>query len=105
MKLAYALLALLGAALPLSQFFPWFIEHGLDISLFFSDLFANGVSGFFAFDVIVSAVVTVLFVVVEGARSGTGRLFAPIVGTLLVGVSFGLPLFLFMREHALQKTR
>ena len=105
MKQIYAVLTVLGFALPLSQFGPWFLENGLDIGLFFSDLFANGVSGFFAFDVIVSAIVTIVFVVVEGARSGTENLYVPIAGTCLVGVSFGLPLFLLLRESALHKAR
>ena len=31
------------------------------------------------------------------------RLWAPVGGTLLVGVSFGLPLFLLMREPYLEQ--
>ena len=57
MKTVYALLCLLGALLPLSQFAPWVSVHGLNPRLFVNDLFVNRISAFFAMDVIVSAVV------------------------------------------------
>jgi ABC-type spermidine/putrescine transport system permease subunit II len=49
-------------------------------------------------DVIVSAGVLTLFVVVEGRRLGMSGLWVPIVGTFLGGVSFGFPLFLYLRH-------
>jgi predicted exporter len=64
-------------------------------------MFANGVSSFFARDVIVSALVTTLFVIVQGARDGVRPLWLPIVATIVIGVSCGLPLFLALRERAL----
>ena len=91
-------LAVLGTALPYSQFIPFVRDHGLDLPLFFNQLFANRVSGFFAFDVIVSSLVLWVFVLVEGRRSRVRHLWAPIVANLAVGVSLGLPLFLYMRE-------
>lgn len=72
--------------------------HGLDGPLFVRELFATHIGGFFGMDVIVSAIVLVLFVFVEGRRLGMKKLWAPILGTFLVGVSFGLPLFLYMRH-------
>jgi hypothetical protein len=43
-----------------------------------------------------------VFVAVEGTRVKARHLWAPIVANLAVGVSLGLPLFLFMRENALK---
>ena len=100
----YAALCIPGALLPWWQLIPWLREHGPDVPLFFRHLFANGVSGAFAMDLIVSAVVVCLFVLLEGRRVGTRHLWAPIVGTLVIGVSFGLPLFLYLRERALEKS-
>ncbi len=94
-------LALLGTAMPLSQFLPWVAANGLDVPRFIGDLFANGISGFFAWDVIVSAVVTIVFIAVQGERDGIGGRWIPIAATLLIGVSCGLPLFLAMRERRL----
>ena len=53
---------------------------------------------FFGMDVLVSAVVLLTFVRLEGRRAGIRHIWAPVVATLLVGVSLGLPLFLSLRE-------
>ena len=96
----YAILAAVGFVLPLWVFVPFLREHGFDPRLFVLQLFASPVSGFFGMDVIVSAIVLALFVMTEGRRMRMRALWLPIVGTVVVGVSFGLPLFLFMRETA-----
>ena len=74
----YLLLCLLGTLLPCSQFVPWLLAHGLDLSRFFSDLFANGIGGFFGMDVFVSTAVLWTFVAVEGRRLGVRHLWAPV---------------------------
>lgn len=96
-------LCVLGAVLPISQFIPWMMTHGLDISLFIHLLFVNSISGFFAWDVLVSAVVLVVFIVVEARRLAMKNYGLAIVATLSVGVSLGLPLFLYLRELQLEK--
>jgi Terpene cyclase DEP1 len=106
MKLRYLYLVfcLLGLLLPYSQFVSWIMEHhGLNMPLFIRDLFANRISAFFAFDVIVSAIVLILFIQIEGKRLGMRALWLPIVGVLLVGVSLGLPLFLYLRQLQLDR--
>jgi len=95
----YLLLCVLGLLLPYSQFIPWLMDHGFDLPLFFQQLFANRIGGFFGFDVIVSALTLVAFVLISGRRERVPHLWAPVVGTFAVGVSFGLPLFLYLREQ------
>lgn len=102
-KILYLVLCVLGFALPYSQFVPWVIEHGLDMRLFVQQLFANRISGFFALDVLISAVTLIGFIRSEGARLKMSRLWLPIASVLLVGVSLGLPLFLYLREPELEK--
>jgi hypothetical protein len=99
MQWLYLIAAILGTVLPLSQFIPFLTAHGLDIPLFFEQLFQNHVSGFFAMDVIVSSLVLWLFVFSEGRRRGMSNLWLYVVCSLAVGVSLGLPLFLFFRER------
>ena len=94
----------LGLILPYSQFLPWLFEHGLNLTLFVRELFANRISAFFAIDVVVSAIVLLWFIQNEGKRLRVRLLWLPIVGTLVVGVSFGFPLFLFLREMTLDRT-
>jgi hypothetical protein len=97
-KTAYLWLCVLGTVLPYSQLLSFLREHGLDLRLFVAQLFSNPVGAFFGMDVVVSALVLWVLVAVEGRRAGMRRLWAPVVASLTVGVSLGLPLFLFMRE-------
>jgi len=90
--------------LPYSQFVPWLLEHGLNVTLFFLELFANRISAFFVLDVIVSAIVLIWFIQSEGKRLRVRLLWLPTIGTLIVGVSFGFPLFLFLRQVRLDRT-
>ncbi|MDQ3280658.1 MAG: DUF2834 domain-containing protein [Acidobacteriota bacterium] len=99
MKRVYLALVVAGTLLPYSQFVPFVIAHGLDVRLFFAQLFANRISAFFALDVIVASVVLWIFAVAEGRRCGVRHLWLPIAASLLVGVSCALPLFLWMREN------
>jgi len=106
MKLRYLYFAfcLLGLLLPYSQFVPWMMEHhGLNVPLFIRDLFANRISAFFAMDVIVSAVALISFVQIEGKRLAMRTLWLPMICVFLVGVSLGLPLFLYLRQLQLDR--
>ena len=89
---------------PYSQFVPWLLEHGLNITVFFRELFANRISAFFAMDVIVSAIVLIWFIQSEGKRLLVRLLWLPTVGTVVVGVSFEFPLFIFLRQVTLDRT-
>jgi hypothetical protein len=100
----YLVCCVLGLLLPYSQFVPWLLEHGLNVTLFCRELFANRISSFFAMDVIVSAIVLLWFIQSEGRRLRVGLLWFPMVGTLVVGISFGFPLFLFLRQLTLDRT-
>ncbi|MGA2098308.1 MAG: DUF2834 domain-containing protein [Candidatus Acidiferrum sp.] len=72
--------------------------------LFARELFANRIGGFFGMDVLVSAVTLIGFVRSEGRRLKMRGLWMPIVSVLLVGVSLGFPLFLYLRERELERT-
>lgn len=104
LRTTYLALCVAGFVLPYSQFVPWVWMHGLDVPLFLRELFSNRIGGFFGLDVLVSACVLVLFFFAEGRRLRMRKLWAPIAGTFLVGVSFGLPLFLYMRHPYLEKS-
>jgi Terpene cyclase DEP1 len=95
----YLLAAILGTALPLSQFVRFLAAHGPDAREFFAQLFQTHVSAFFGLDVLVSSLVLWVFVFTEGRRRGMKRLWLYVVCNLAVGVSLALPLFLFRRER------
>jgi len=100
----YLLLCVAGLVLPYSQFVPWVREHGLDLPLLVRELFANRISAFFGLDVLVSAVAAWIFVGVEGRRLGLRARWLPLLAILTVGVSLGLPLFLYLRQARIDTT-
>src|ERR1700683_2995637 len=104
-KAIYLALCFVGAALPYWQFVPWVVQHGMDVPLFVHELFANRISAFFAMDVLVSAVVLIVFMRVEGARLQVSKRWLPVLAVLTVGVSLGLPLFLYLRESRIEQAK
>ena len=102
MQWLYLAAAILGTILPLRFFVPFVLANGLDLNLFFQQLFQNNVSAFFGVDVIISSLALWLFVFSEGRRQRMGKLWVYVICNLLVGVCLALPLFLFFRERKLQ---
>jgi len=100
LKTVYLILCALGVALPYWQLAPWLSEHGLDLPLFFRQLFENRVGAFFGMDVIVSAAALLVFARSEGKRTGVRAVWLVALAVLAVGVSLGLPLFLYLRERS-----
>ena len=104
LKTIYLILCVLGVTLTYWQFLPWVIQNGLNMPLFFHQLFANRIGVFFGMDVFVSAAALVVFIRTESSRIHiTGR-WLPVIALIFVGVSFALPLFLYMRERKLGQT-
>jgi hypothetical protein len=102
-KTSYLILCFAGFLLPYWQFMPWVMQHGLNLPLFVRELFANRIGGFFAMDVIVSAVALLVFKRIEGKRLPIRQGWLVVVAELTVGVSLALPLFLYLRELALER--
>ena len=96
MRWLYLSLAFIGAILPYSQFIPWVAENGLNLPLLLRELFSTRVGAFFGLDVLLSAVALIAFIRREGARLKLPPPWLPIAATCLIGVSCGLPLFLYL---------
>jgi hypothetical protein len=95
----YLALCVLGTVLPNSQLFPFLARHGLDAPLIVEQLFANQISSLFGLDVIVSSMAFWVFVFTEGRRRQMKHLWVYLICSLTVGLSLGLPLFLYIRER------
>ena len=81
-----------------------FVQHGLDIGLFVRELSPTRIGVFFALDVVVSALVLFAFVFAERRALGIRHAWIPVVATFVVGISLGLPLFLYIRQRHLDST-
>jgi hypothetical protein len=104
LKTLYLILCVIGAVLPYWQFVPWVSQNGLSMPLFFHQLFANRISSFFGWDVLVSAAVLVVFMRSESSRLRVAGRWLAILALLLVGVSLAFPMFLYMRERSIEQT-
>jgi hypothetical protein len=101
LKAIYLVLCVLGFVIPYSQFVPWVLQNGLPVGLLVRQVFANRISAFFGLDVLVSSVVLLVFMRVEARKAAVRRRWLPIVALCLVGVSLAFPLYLYLREDAL----
>lgn len=95
----YLLLAVWGAAHPMYFFTTWFFENGFDLSGLFAAWTANDAVTGLSLDLVIAGIALVLWIVAEVAvRRNWGALMA-IPATCLIGVSCGLPLYLFLRTR------
>jgi len=100
----YVILCILGVIAPW-PFLVYFLSlPQASIPLFFTSLFVNPAASAAAADLLVSALVFFVFVFFEGRRLGMKNLWLIVPATLLVGLSFGLPLFLYLRAKQLEQT-
>jgi uncharacterized protein DUF2834 len=104
LKTLYLLLCVVGLVLPYWQFVPWVAANGLQLSLFIQQLFANRIGGFFGMDVLVSSLVLIVFMRAESTRLRLRGRWWPVLALVTVGVSLALPLYLYLRELALEQT-
>jgi len=102
-KHLYLLFCIIGIVVPYVPFAPFIHQHGVDLPLVYHQLFATPISSFFGLDVFVATLVLWTWVWIEGRRLRMERLWAPVLASLTVGVSLGLPLFLYMRERRMER--
>lgn len=102
-KKIYLALAILGTLVPCYFLVSFLLDFGLDPGLLIQQLFANDISTFFAVDLIISSLVFWLFAYREAQALDIPRWWVSIVANLLVGLSLSLPLFLYLREDALER--
>lgn len=98
MKRLYLALAALGLLLPYYFFDRLILANGLDIGLLIQQLFTNDISTFFAVDLIITAIVFLLFSFKEGKRLQMSNWWLYLAATLVIGPSFSLPTFLYVQE-------
>ena len=97
-KNIYLVLFLLGIIIPYASFIPWVMENGLNVPLLLNQIASSPVASFGWLDVIVSAGALFIFVYSDTRKRKVQYWWLTIIGTLTVGVSLGLPLYLYLRE-------
>ena len=101
-KHIYLFFAVNGFIVPYYFFVSFLVAHGLDVRLFVRQLFGTPISTFFAVDLLISCVVFVRYLSQEAVRYSMKRQWIYLIALLTVGLSFALPLFLYVRESHLE---
>jgi hypothetical protein len=103
LRLVYLLLGAIGTVVPYAPFVQWLRAQRMDAGIagrFVAELFSTRIGAFFGLDVLVAALVLFVFVAAERRAGSRARIWTVLLGTLGVGVSLGLPLYLYERERA-----
>ena len=98
MKKFYLVAMIVGAAAPFYLLSQHFAAHGFGFSNFLVAAFPNPAASGLVADLILSATLGLIVFGREARALGVRGFWAVVLGTLLIGFSFGLPLYLYLRE-------
>ena len=99
LRLIYALLAVLGAVLPMRHFVAWFQENGWSVSGLIDAWFVNRAAEGLVYDLTISAIAVTVWIVAEVWVRRNWLALVAVPAIYLVGLSCGLPLYLFLRTR------
>ncbi len=97
MRIVFLLLAIWGAIHPMYYFITWFQENGWDLWLMVDAWHANAATSGLVWDLTIAAIALTLWIITETARTKNYLGLIAIPATFGIGVSCGLPLYLFLR--------
>ena len=95
--MTYLALAVWGAVHPMYYFIQWFAQNGLDLRGMVEAWHANAAASGLVWDLTIAAIALTVWIVAEVAVRRNWRALIAIPVTFCIGVSCGLPLYLFMR--------
>ena len=100
LRVLYLALAVWGTIHPMSYFIAWFQENGWSIMDMVDAWHANDASSGLVWDLTVAAVALTIWVIAETVQQKRWSNQIAIPATFCIGVSCGLPLYLFLRSRA-----
>ena len=102
-KSVFLVLAIIGFIGPYIFFFRYFSQGDFSLPALIQQIFANNVSTAFAIDLILSVIVFWVYLFAEADRLQMQNAWLYALASLLIGLSFALPLFLYFRERRLEE--
>ena len=99
MRHIFLLLAIVGAIVPMFYFVSWFQEFGWSLGAMVEAWNVNDATTGLVWDLTISAVVLVVWVVAETLSNRRWLNFAAIPAAFCIGVSCGFPLYLWLRSR------
>lgn len=100
LRITYLALAIIGLY-PWVFFYAWFEENGWDLGAMINAWYVNDATSGLVYDLTIAAVALTVYIIAESLarRDWWGLLAIP--ATYMVGLSCGLPLYLFIRSRPL----
>tara|TARA_B110000240_G_scaffold79903_2_gene91105 strand:- start:2041 stop:2358 length:318 start_codon:yes stop_codon:yes gene_type:complete len=99
MRMIYLALAIWGAAHPMYYFIIWFQAEGFNLGLMVEAWHANAASSGLVWDLTIAATALTVWILYEVFQTQRyGHLLA-VLATFGIGVSCGLPLYLYLRSQ------
>nr|WP_187430297.1 DUF2834 domain-containing protein [Roseobacter litoralis] len=98
MRLVWLVLAIWGAIHPMSYFLQWFNANGYDLMAMVDAWHVNAATSGLVWDLTIAAVALTLWVIVDALNQKKWQYLIAIPATFMIGVSCGLPLFLYLRS-------
>jgi hypothetical protein len=99
-KWIFAVLAIWGAIHPMVYFLQWFGENGFDLMAMVDAWHVNAATSGLVWDLTIAAVALTVWVFYEVAVTRDWLRLLAIPATFCIGVSCGVPLYLFLRMRA-----
>lgn len=99
LRLMYLALAVWGTIHPMSWFIAWFNENGYDLMGMVNAWHANAATSGLVWDLTVAAVTLTVWIIAEVIKSRNWVALVAIPATFCIGVSCGLPLYLYLRSR------
>jgi hypothetical protein len=96
-RMIYLALAVWGAIHPMYYFVQWFQENTWDIMAMVDAWHANAASSGLVWDLTIAAIALTVWISVEVSTRRNWTALIAIPATFCIGVSCGLPLYLFLR--------
>ncbi|MFC3613070.1 DUF2834 domain-containing protein [Lutimaribacter marinistellae] len=101
LRLVFLALAIWGTVHPMYYFVSWFRENGFDLAGMGAAWNVNAAASGLVWDLTIAAVTLTIWVLVDTIRRRSWLDLIAIPATFCIGVSCGLPLYLFLRlRHA-----
>ena len=101
MRPIFLLLAAWGAVHPMYYFVQWFQENGWDIMAMVDAWHVNTATSGLVWDLTIAAMALTLWILSEVPRTRNYLSLLAIPATFCIGVSCGLPLYLYFRSRVI----
>ena len=101
MRTVFLLLAIWGAVHPMYYFISWFQAEGWDIMAMVDAWHVNAATSGLVWDLTIAAVTLTIWILVEATKNRNWLSLIAIPATYCIGVSCGLPLYLYLRSRVM----